>query len=124
MKTAYYLFKSLRPKQWVKNGFILIPLLFARKVFHYPSLLKSMEAVVIFCLVASAIYLINDLFDLKADRRHPLKKHRPLAAGLISSRLAKVTAAVLLIFCLFLGCLLRARVFSGSCKLPNNSTTL
>lgn len=111
MKTAYYLFKSLRPKQWVKNGFILIPLLFARKVFHYPSLLKSMEAVVIFCLVASAIYLINDLFDLKADRRHPLKKHRPLAAGLISSRLAKVTAAVLLIFCLFWGVYLGREFF-------------
>ena len=103
MKTAYYFIKSLRPRQWIKNGFVLLPLLFAQRVFHYPSLLKSLSAVAIFCLLVGAIYLINDLFDLEADRRHPVKGHRPLAAGLISPRLAKVTAAVLLLFSLLCG---------------------
>lgn len=78
----------------------MVPLVFARRVFDYPCLLKSMAAVAVFCLAAGAIYLINDLFDLEADRRHPLKRHRPLAAGLISPGLAKVTASVLLLFCL------------------------
>lgn len=103
MKAFYYLFQALRPKQWIKNGFILIPLLFARKVFDYPSLLESLAAVAVFCLLASAIYLINDLFDIEADRRHLLKKRRPLAAGLISPRLAKTSAAVLLFSALLLG---------------------
>ncbi len=96
MRTASLLFQSFRPIQWTKNAFILIPLLFAQKAFHYPSLLLSLQAVGIFCLMSSAIYLINDLFDLDADRLHPLKKHRPLAAGLIQPRVAKFTATVLL----------------------------
>lgn len=66
MKTTYYLSKSLRPTQWIKQGFILLPLIFAQKVFHYPSLLKSLEAVAIFCLLTGAIYLINDLVDVES----------------------------------------------------------
>lgn len=103
MATARLLFKSLRPQQWIKNGFILIPLLFAQRIFHGPSLLLSLQALVIFCILSGAIYLINDLKDLEADRRHPEKRHRPLAAGLISATLAKVTAAVLLFSSLLLG---------------------
>lgn len=103
MTTAYLLFQSLRPHQWIKNGFILLPLIFAQQIFYYPSLLKTLEAVVVFCLLASAIYLINDLLDLEADRRHPEKRHRPLAAGLISPQLAKVTASVLLLSSLLWG---------------------
>ena len=103
MATARLLFKSLRPQQWIKNGFILIPLLFAQRIFHGPSLLLGLQALVIFCILSGAIYLINDLKDLEADRRHPEKRHRPLAAGLISATLAKVTAAVLLFSSLLLG---------------------
>ena len=107
MKTAFYLFKSLRPKQWIKHGFILLPLLFARRVFHFPSLLGSLEAVAIFCLLVAAIYLINDLRDMESDRRHPVKRKRPLAAGLISPRLAKVAAAGRLLSSLIWGVSLR-----------------
>jgi len=97
MKKVYYLLKAMRPRQWVKNGFILIPLLFARKVFDLPSLLDAIQAVLVFCLVSGAIYLLNDLFDVAADRMHPVKKFRPLAAGLISPRLTQVAIGLLLV---------------------------
>ncbi|MCP4665733.1 MAG: decaprenyl-phosphate phosphoribosyltransferase [Deltaproteobacteria bacterium] len=97
MKTAYHILLCLRPNQWIKNGFILAPLVFAHRIFHYPSLLKGLAAFAIFCLLAGAVYMINDLFDLENDRRHPLKRKRPLAAGLVSIKVAGVTAAVLLL---------------------------
>ena len=103
LSTAFSLLQALRPLQWIKNGFILMPLLFARKVFHYPSLLQSLEAVAIFCLLAGSVYLINDLMDLESDRNHPSKRLRPLAAGLLSPRIAKVTASVLLVSSLLWG---------------------
>jgi 4-hydroxybenzoate polyprenyltransferase len=103
MTTARLLFQSLRPHQWIKNGFILIPLLFAQRAFHYESLLQSLQALSIFCILSGAIYLMNDLNDLEADRRHPEKRHRPLAAGLISPLLAKWTAAVLVLLSLLWG---------------------
>jgi 4-hydroxybenzoate polyprenyltransferase len=103
MVKARLLFRSLRPQQWMKNGFILIPLIFAQRVFHGPSVLLSLQALFIFCILSSAIYLINDINDLEADRRHPEKRHRPLAAGLISTTLAKVTAVLLLTVSLLWG---------------------
>ncbi len=103
MTKAHLLFQSLRPNQWVKNGFVLVPLLFAQRVFYYPSLIRSLTGFSIFCLLSGAIYLINDLVDLEADRSHPVKKDRPLAAGLISHRLAKVAAGILLLSSVLLG---------------------
>lgn len=103
MKTVLLLFHSLRPTQWTKNGFIMLPLLFAQKLFHYPSLLKALVAVAIFCILASAVYIINDISDLEADRRHPEKKHRPLASGSVSPGLAKLVAGILLFLSLSWG---------------------
>ena len=65
MKTAILLFKSMRPNQWIKNGFIVLPLIFSKNIFHFPNLLKNLAAVAIFCILSSAIYLINDIMDLK-----------------------------------------------------------
>jgi len=103
MTKAWFLFQSLRPYQWVKNGFVLVPLVFAQRILDYPSLLKSVTAFGVFCLLTGAIYLINDLFDLEADRSHPAKKDRPLAAGLISHRLAKTAAGILFLSSMLLG---------------------
>jgi 4-hydroxybenzoate polyprenyltransferase len=97
LKTARHLIASLRPKQWTKNGFVLIPLLFAQKVFDGTGLLQAFQAAAAFCLVTGAVYLINDLFDMESDRRHPTKSRRPLAAGLIGPRTAWVTAGALLL---------------------------
>lgn len=105
MTKARLLFQSLRPHQWIKNGFILIPLPFAQRVFHYPSVLQSLQAVIIFCTLTGGVYLINDLVDLESDRRHPVKRHRPLAAGLISPFVAKIAAIVLLLSSLLWGAL-------------------
>ncbi len=90
------IFRSLRPEQWTKNAFVLIPLVFAKKLLLFPSVLEGLMAVLVFCLLAGATYLVNDLIDFKSDQRHPLKKHRPLASGGISTRTAKWTATLLL----------------------------
>jgi len=75
----------LRPKQWVKNGFVLAPLLFAGEFLSLPALKSSFFAVFLFCVASSATYIVNDIHDLEHDRKHPKKsKKRPLAAGLIS----------------------------------------
>lgn len=74
---------ALRPHQWVKNLLLLIPML-ADHQLNWIVGWKVVGAFVVFCLVASAIYLINDMLDLEADRRHPTKRYRPLAAGELS----------------------------------------
>ena len=86
---------SLRPGQWVKNLACGAGLVFSGKLFHPDAALAAMLAVLGFCLGASAIYLINDLFDRPLDRRHPTKRSRPIASGEVSTRLA-VAAAVAL----------------------------
>ncbi len=75
--------KALRPKQWTKNGVLLVPLLFAKSIFVEGQLLRAGLAVASFCLLASGVYLVNDWFDRDKDRLHPEKRHRPIAAGLL-----------------------------------------
>ena len=101
--TIRLLVLSLRPHQWIKNGFVLVPLLFAQKAFDYQSVMLSIQAFLIFCMLTGAVYLFNDLVDLKSDLKHPVKKHRPLAAGLLSIKSAVATAAVLLLFSIIWG---------------------
>ncbi len=71
----------LRIRQWVKNVFVLAPLVFSLRLFHLPSLLDALAAFAAFCLVASSVYILNDLADREQDRRHPRKRARPLASG-------------------------------------------
>lgn len=92
------LFLSLRPKQWVKNLFIFLPLIFGKKLFSFPENAASAAAFLIFSLAAGAIYLINDIIDIKKDRLHPAKSRRPLASGKVSVSSAKIAAVVLIIF--------------------------
>ena len=73
--------KALRFHQWLKNLLIFVPLLLAHKFTDWPLLLQAAYAFISFGLCASAIYLLNDLLDLEADRAHSRKKYRPLAAG-------------------------------------------
>ncbi len=97
MKTASYLLQAMRPKQWVKNGLLFAALFFDRK-FHPKYLgdvLSTIGGFLVFCLLASTVYLINDLNDLEADRQHPRKKHRPLPAGKLSPTAARLAAILL-----------------------------
>ena len=73
--------RLLRPHQWVKNVLVFVPLVLAHAVTDLHRLGAVLVAFVTFCFCASAVYVLNDLFDLEADRQHPTKRRRPLAAG-------------------------------------------
>jgi 4-hydroxybenzoate polyprenyltransferase len=88
--------RLIRPKQWIKNGFVFASLVFARELFDLPLLLLTLRAFAAFCCAASAVYIVNDFADLDSDRAHPEKKHRPLAAGTISPPHALAVLALLL----------------------------
>lgn len=88
--------KLVRPKQWVKNAFVLAPLIFAKELFLAEPVVLALRAFLAFCLTASAVYIINDMLDVRADRLHPVKRFRPLAAGTITFRHAAVLALLLL----------------------------
>lgn len=88
--------RTVRPHQWVKNSFVLAPVVFAKHLTH-PSIIKSaLGAFGVFCLVAGAIYTINDLVDIDADRHHPRKKDRPIASGRVPVAWAKAMVVGLL----------------------------
>ena len=82
--------------QWVKNGFVFAPLIFSRGLTDEHQLLKVTLAASMFCLVSSAVYLINDLADAPEDRNHPVKRFRPVASGELAAS-AALTAAIILI---------------------------
>ena len=89
--------RALRWRQWVKNVLLFLPLLFAHQWTQLDLLWRAVLGFVVFCAGASGIYLINDLHDQEADREHPKKRFRPLAAGLIERRSAWIMSAVLLV---------------------------
>jgi 4-hydroxybenzoate polyprenyltransferase/phosphoserine phosphatase len=91
--------KLLRVHQWAKNALVLVPLLTAQR-FDFVSIEKAIGAFLAFSLAASAVYVLNDLVDLDADRKHPSKKRRPLAAGTVPILKALVVASALLIVAL------------------------
>jgi len=93
--TILALIRSLRPEQWLKNGFVLAPLIFSGLLDDPNAWARSLLAVAAFCAASSAVYLVNDVLDREADRRHPSKCNRPIATGEISVGMALVTAAVL-----------------------------
>jgi decaprenyl-phosphate phosphoribosyltransferase len=95
LKTMYNL---LRMKQWIKNLFVLTPLFFAKKFTDLNSLFLGIFAFLAFNLISSVVYIINDICDIEADRKHPRKRFRPIPAGIISLP----TAVIIAVF-LFLG---------------------
>src|SRR5215211_8780434 len=91
------LIKTMRPRQWTKNGFIFFGLIFDKQLFILEPFLRTITGFVLFCLVSSAVYLFNDIADVEADRNHPEKKKRPIASGQLPVSMA-LTAALLLTF--------------------------
>jgi 4-hydroxybenzoate polyprenyltransferase len=92
--------RLLRPRHWVKNGFVLAPLLFSGRAADSAILLDALLAFAAFCLAASAVYAFNDVVDRAEDRVHPVKRLRPVAAGRIGPGTAYVAAAVLAVLAL------------------------
>jgi len=97
------LFKAMRPRQWTKNAIVLaaavfdrqIPNIFSATTHSAVPLLRSLAGVLLFCFISSAVYLINDLLDIEADRQHPEKKNRPIATGKLPVG-AAISAALVL----------------------------
>ena len=99
------LIKEIRPHQWVKNVFVMAPVVFARDLVAKnpggdPTLNlrvtgQAVIATFVFCLVAGAVYTINDLVDVEADRIHPVKRERPIASGVVPEGVAKIFAPLL-----------------------------
>jgi len=87
----------LRPKDWAKNLFLVLPVFFAKKLFDIPRLELLAAGFFAFCFVASTVYIINDYRDIEDDRKHPKKSKRPLAAGKIKPSTALIIALVLLV---------------------------
>jgi 4-hydroxybenzoate polyprenyltransferase len=91
----WYLLKAMRPRQWTKNLLVFAGLVFAQQVLDIGAFGRAIGAFVLFCLLASLIYLINDLGDLESDRQHPTKRYRPLASGKLAVPVAVAGAVAL-----------------------------
>jgi decaprenyl-phosphate phosphoribosyltransferase len=88
------LVKMIRPQQWVKNVFVLAPVVFAQKLLDHERVFSAIAGFACFCLLASAVYILNDLIDVEADRAHPVKKNRPIASGKVSKHTALTVMVV------------------------------
>jgi 4-hydroxybenzoate polyprenyltransferase len=86
---------SLRPEQWTKNLIVFAALIFGQRLFDTAAAGRSVAAFFVFCALSGVVYLLNDVSDREADRQHPLKRHRPIAAGDVSPSSALIVAAVI-----------------------------
>jgi 4-hydroxybenzoate polyprenyltransferase len=93
------LVRALRPRQWVKNGLLFAALVFDRQLTlsHLPDILRTIAGFIIFCLLSGAVYIINDIMDIEADRQHPQKRLRPIASGALPVPTALIVAVALVI---------------------------
>jgi 4-hydroxybenzoate polyprenyltransferase len=88
-------FRSLRPEQWTKNLIVFAGLIFGLELFNIVAVGRAVAAFVVFCALSGVVYVVNDIMDREADRRHPLKARRPIASGALSPTLAGGVALVL-----------------------------
>jgi 4-hydroxybenzoate polyprenyltransferase len=95
------LIQTMRPRQWIKNGLLFIPLIFDKQLTNWPALGRVVLGFVLFCLLSSLVYIINDLMDLEGDRNHPQKRLRPIAAGKLKGSTAGFAAVTLALVFLF-----------------------
>lgn len=91
------LFKTMRPRQWLKNGLVYVPLFFDNKLTDYNSLLHTTAAFILLCFMSSGVYIMNDLMDIEKDKQHPEKRNRPLPAGLLQPSVAIAASAILVV---------------------------
>jgi 4-hydroxybenzoate polyprenyltransferase len=97
------LLKTMRPRQWTKNGFIFAALVFDKQLVILNSVLRTLAGFVLFCLISSAVYIFNDLSDIEADRLHPDKRNRPIPSGKLPVGVAWGAGVVLVALSLGLG---------------------
>lgn len=92
--------RTIRPHQWVKNLFVLAPVVFAKHLTELWTIRSALGAFAVFCLLAGAVYTLNDLVDVEQDRAHPVKRLRPIASGRVPIPMAKVMAVALVVIAL------------------------
>ena len=103
MNVIAAVFRAMRPRQWTKNLFVFIPLLFDQKLFAVGPLSRSAGGFFLMCLMSGAVYLLNDLIDVEQDRAHPTKRNRPIASGALPVQVARALAIVFPLISLALG---------------------
>jgi len=89
--------KTMRPRQWTKNVFVLAAVIFDRQLTNPKAVLCSFAGVCVFCLLSSSVYIINDIVDVGADRQHPKKRLRPIASGILPVPIAIAVTAIILV---------------------------
>lgn len=110
-KQIYNLARLLRPRQWIKNFAIFASITFAGGLFNPAVFQKVFLGFIVFCLLSSATYIINDIFDLEKDKKHPFKRFRPFANGDIPVNIGFVIAAILTVVSIFLSTLVTPAFF-------------
>ena len=100
---AFELLKAMRPHQWVKNLFVVAPLIFAERASEPQNLVDISVAFLLFCLFSGCVYILNDLLDAKEDRIHPVKRFRPIASGRLPTTVAWIALTLLLTVSTVLG---------------------
>ena len=108
------LIRLARLRQWIKNGVVLAALIFAGQALVISQVKTAVLAMVVFCLLSSAVYTLNDLVDREKDRLHPRKKNRPLASGKVSPATAIVMLSFLVISSLTVAWFINAGFFAIS----------
>ncbi len=88
------LIKSMRPKQWTKNAAIFAGLIFDRQLFRLNSDLLALAGFIIFCFISSSVYIINDIMDIESDKKHPIKRLRPIPSGQLPVSIALLFALI------------------------------
>ncbi|HCB02557.1 MAG TPA: decaprenyl-phosphate phosphoribosyltransferase [Anaerolineae bacterium] len=91
------LIKTMRPRQWTKNVFIFAALVFDKQLFVIESFTRTLAGVILFCLISSCVYILNDIVDVEADRQHPDKKNRPIPSGKLPISVAWSALVILVI---------------------------
>ena len=107
------LLRLIRPKQWIKNAFVFVPLFFGGELFNTEALLSGIIAFFAYSFAASSIYCFNDIYDVEADRRHPVKCHRPIASGAVSVKQAYIIMALMLMLAMATSSLLTSWQTAG-----------
>lgn len=123
MTSLSALIRLARPRQWVKNAFVVAPLFFTPEAIRAGNLVQVALAVAIFCLLASAIYAFNDWCDREADRQHPKKRTRPIASGEVSPAEGLAFSLVLLALAAILTAVFMPRAFATYAGLYAISST-
>ncbi len=87
--------KSMRPRQWTKNAFLLAPLIFDKQLTNPTALFRTLTGLFLFCIISGIVYILNDILDIQYDQEHPIKRNRPIASGKLSVKSALIAAILL-----------------------------